>query len=281
MPRTSESVSTPAPRTRKRPIDFADLLLLVVGSGLLIWVSDHSVHEVVRMVLGIAMGGLGSGYAVTLVAFPLPDLKPEERFGLGIILSIAIIVLTSLVMSELHIRILSEDLTLVVGITSLLAALGATMRRWWSSGSLKHTRVDPKMSFLAAALAIGVGVLTWFIVTPSLTTEAPSFFVTALNNLQNAYPSTVIRGSTHQVMLHIGESPGNSSRYRMVIRDNGRRISTQSVTVGTQWSRVYAIPTGKIGKHKLTFVLFAKGPRPFRTLWLYYFVVNKPGPNPT
>lgn len=278
-------VKAPSPRTRPRPrqraVHYADIGALILGAGLIIGISNSQGPIPLRLILGLLMGCFGSGYSLTIAIFPARHLKPDERFGLTLIFSVAILVLSALIMSVVHVKITAPTLEIIIGGVTLVATAIAASRRWVTN-ELPISQLNTRIGLLAIIMATGIGLLTWFITGTYLTYRAPAFFVTNRDDLQSNYPSQVVQDSHVPLSLHITQFANRPQHYRIVISDNGHLVSQTTAMVRSHWSHVYRVPDSTLGQQKLSFFLFSPPheKHPIRRLWLYYSVVQKPGPNP-
>lgn len=256
--------------------------VLTVASVLLIFVTGNHGYRPEQLILGLSIGGFGSGYAVTLAVFPSQPLKPEERFGLSLLFSIAVIVIATLIMTEVDVKITSRSLAIALGGIILAANVVAVSRRWRTDVQ-PISPVNMGLSAAALGLAVALGITAWFIAGSYLTYRAPEFFVTNPGNLQTTYPSQIVQGVHFAVRLNVESFASQRQSYLMVIKDNGRAVKKARVTVEGRWSKPYVLPSRVQGSQRVVFMLYQDKPthHPFRTLWLYYTVIGRPGPNPS
>lgn len=276
-------VPSPQPRSRKRQRlrDFWEIIVLCIGAGTLLALTHYAVAAPVRLTIGLLMGGIGSGYSITLAIFWHHDLKTEERFGLSLIFSIAVLIIAALVMSDLHIPITARALMITVATVVLMASVITLVKR--RKTNYRSTSVpNARMPLFALLVATSVAAVTWITVAPSLGHRSLAFFVTTQTNLQNLYPYHVTLGTRYRIKLHVTQGTAKPLHYKLVVQNNGHDLTHKSITAHGSWSQSITIPSNMLGAHRLTFLLFAKGhaAKPLRELWLYYRVVNKPGANP-
>jgi hypothetical protein len=197
-------------------------------------------------------------------------------------LSFAVIIVATLIMSELHVHVNALRLSLPIAAVTVAAGTAGLVRDLvFRRGLPRQSGQQSLVTVLAVMLTAGVGLATFAIVRPTFTQISPAFFVTNTANQQNGYPAAVIVNSRHLFRLHLAQiAPGQ--RFQLVIRENSHLYRRESiVSRQRQWAAVLHLPTGSLGAKKLTISLYrAQTRRPFRQLWLYYTVIPKPGPNP-
>ncbi len=272
-------------RTRLQPrvLRFLDIGFLTAAAVLLIIVTGIQGYHPEKLILGLSVGGFGSGYAVTAAVFSSQPLKPEERFALSLLFSIAVIVVATLIMTEVDVKITSRSLAMVLGVTVFAANAVSVPRRWVTDARSTWSANIGLTAAAALGLAVVLGLAAWFIVGSYLTYRAPEFFVTKPGDLQTTYPSQIDQGARFTVRLNIRSFSSRRYPYLLIIKDNGRVESRARITVDGRWSNPYVLPAHALGNQRVEFMLYRNNPtqHPFRALWLYYTVIGRPGPNPS
>lgn len=250
------------------PFILGSIVLALVDSG-------HIQSAVVRVALGLVVGGFGCGYTVAGTLFG-NHLSGVQRYALAITFSVAILVLASLGLSETHTPVTSSSLSDITAGVTVIAGLGGLVGR--------RAADPPATNGWSAVLAVlataGLALVVLALVQPNLNRKTPAFYVTDLANQQTNYPSSIVVHTNHDLRLHLTHATGG---YRIRIRNGSQLVDTGSIHLRSDhpWSELVRLPDRRVGPQTLDLSLYRVGEaRPFRTLRLFYTVKPPPGANP-
>lgn len=237
-----------------------------------------------RPILGLGLGLLLPGLFLTLALFPDNSaLSGMERLGLGLVLSVVLLVVPALALSEIRIRSSPATLSAVVAVDMcLLAAMIALRRRAVEPRRRYLIRVPAsKSAIMLYVFAFAVIAATWGITARNLTAAQPQLWISGPHGRLSGYPFQVPKGSRNtSLTLHLDNPTPETRTYVLCeLAGSHLRAPLRRVTVkpNTSWSMLFRLPTDlPLGPVKLSFELGCDNQRDTAgrlRVWVYYTII--------
>jgi uncharacterized membrane protein len=234
---------------------------------------------VLSVVLGLLLGLVAPGYVlIALLQVRRGDLDEIERWGLSLVLSVVVVIISALLLSEVHIRLDASRLTTALAAeTVTLAAAGAYRRSTLGPGEA-YAPVPPRgwWPYVTLALTVVLGVTTWQVASAGYRTVSPEFSITSPSGRLSGYPFEVRIGSSYPLTLHIDNPTSQAVLYQLVTSADGTRTESQGVKVaaGGTWSERVNLPADAPARDEIVRFALYQGTRDTRILWIRYRIVG-------
>jgi uncharacterized membrane protein len=267
-----------------------ELAIINILAIILIIVIAFVSSNVPRIILGLPFILFFPGYTLLAAFFPRrTDLRLIERVALSFGLSIAVAVLTGLMLHYtwgLGLYPIIVSLALFIFVTSIIAwyrrrrlpaeegfsiHLNADFPRWRAA-----SRLNKVLAIVLSAFVLGViGTLAYVIVTPKAGEKFTEFYILGLDGKAENYPQELTVGDEGNVILGIAnhEHEGNLV-YRVEITINGEVnsiIGPLTLPNEEKWQNEVGFTPHKAGENqKLEFILYKQGEdKPYKLLYLW------------
>jgi uncharacterized membrane protein len=234
---------------------------------------------VLSVVLGLLIGLVAPGYAlIGLLQARRGDLDELERWGLSLVLTVVVVMISALLLSEAHVRLDARRMTTALAVeTVILAAAGVCRRSMLPPGEAYAPRLPRNRGpYLTLVLAVALGVTTWQVVSTAYGTKSTSFSITSPSGQLSGYPFQIRIGSSYPLTLHIDNPTGQAVRYRLVVSSSGGAgAASGSVRVAAHgaWSERVLLATGPPARSEIARFALFQGTRATRVLWIRYRIV--------
>jgi uncharacterized membrane protein len=242
----------------------------------------------IRVVLGIAYVLYVPGFCMVAAVFPdTGDLDPFEKLGLRIGLSVAIVPLLALLLSQLPWGIQPWPIVVSeLGFTLLLIGI-SLWRRSLTSKELRHARTNKTQRFrpwwnelqpderrhliaIVGVLVVALAAVGWVLLIPSPDSFTTEFYVLGPNGLAEGYPRVAAPNADLTATLGIANLEHDEHTYQVETwvtdsRNASRRIlvarsATLTLPPGLtkQWSTAWRMPWAG-DDQVIDFLLFVDG----------------------
>jgi len=222
----------------------SDLLLGIIITLVLLGLAAIGfLPPVVKGILALPFILIVPGNALISAIFPESSLSRLERFLFAIGLSLAVVILSGLVLIISPLGLQTNSWLIILAVINLVASLIAIWRRW--PVSVKQT--TPARFYLPArqVLLLGLAILViGFSLKLTLTPRSPG-------NIQGYTSLWILPGPTTQpdtLLVGIHSQEFETTHYSIQVIYNGQPIKKWpdiSLEPGTQWQQNISIPTGQ------------------------------------
>jgi uncharacterized membrane protein len=279
-----------------------DLWLIGILTVLLVVVIVSIPFTVPRIILGLPFLLFFPGYTLMAALFPKKgSLGGVERLALSFGLSIAVVVLTGLVLNFTPWGIRLYPILISLGVFIIVASGVAWYRRRklareerftvsfnfrlpFFQDWQKRTTADNVLSLLfAVVIAVAIGTVGYVIATPRVGEKFSEFYILGPSGQANSYPTELKVGDEGKVILGIVNHEQEETSYRVEISIGGEKTKfwingeeRDEISVelenGGKWEQEVGFVPQKAGQHqKVEFVLYKDGEAYFEEppyLWI-------------
>jgi uncharacterized membrane protein len=279
-----------------------DLWLIGILTVLLVVVIVSIPFTVPRIILGLPFLLFFPGYTLMAALFPKKgSLGGVERLALSFGLSIAVVVLTGLVLNFTPWGIRLYPILISLGVFIIVASGVAWYRRRklareerftvsfnfrlpFFQDWQKRTTADNVLSLLfAVVIAVAIGTVGYVIATPRVGEKFTEFYILGPGGQANSYPTELKVGDEGKVILGIVNHEQEEASYRVEISIGGEKTKfwingeeRDEISVelenGGKWEQEVGFVPQKVGQHqKVEFVLYKDGEAYFEEppyLWI-------------
>ncbi|MGI8967945.1 MAG: DUF1616 domain-containing protein [Chloroflexota bacterium] len=266
-------------RTLTGSWDLWSTCLLGLGLTLNNWLAPNF-PTVLSVVLGLLLGFVLPGYALVSVLFVRSDdLDEVERWGLSLVLSIVMVIVAALLLSEAHIRLSAASVTITLsGATLVLAVAAAIRREMQLPGQAYRPRVPSgRWPYITLVVAMSLGISTWLIVGANTRAVAPEFVITNSSGQFSGYPFKVRIGRPHLLTLRLNNPTDQRLSYRLVESDaRSRMLDERQVRVAPhhEWIESIVLPANAPTRREFVRFTLYRGEHPLRQLWIRYWIMR-------
>ncbi len=253
---------------------FLALLMLLVA------LANPDLGSPFRIVLGLLMLLLVPGYTLMAAVFPhRGDISSVERLTISFGLSIALIPLVGLILSNTPWGIRLDTLTIALAVSVVgAAAVAFTRRRILKPGQRfnVHTDVGFIRGLTFAALSVGM-VITLAIVF-QIRPQFTAMYLLGAEGQMEAFPNFLTPGEPFSVTIVVENLERRAQSYLLDVHVDEESVSSLEVpriARAESWKKDVALwAPERPGRHRLTFELFRQGrPEVYRQVHLELMVV--------
>ncbi len=233
----------------------------------------------IRTILGLSLILFLSGYSVISFLFPKKDdLDAIERIAFSFGLSIAIVVLTGLVLNYTPFGIRLMPALIFLSTFTLLMSIFAFIRRSripdkerFNVNFEKHlknikgslnikSKTDKILSvLLILSIVFAVFTIVYTIATPKQDAKFTEFYLLGPNGKASDYPTNLSVGETGNVTVGIVNNEYANVNYKMVVKLNNQTINEENITLsnGAKYEKPFTFELSESGKNQeLEFLLY-------------------------
>jgi uncharacterized membrane protein len=233
---------------------------------------------IIRSLLGLSLIVFLSGYVLIALLFPRKnDLAILERLVFTVILSIAITVLTGLVLNYTPWGInIGSLLFSIAGITVFLCAAAFWRRKQipnedhlrydiggffnkMKTGFSQETKIGKYLSIiLAISIILALSSTAYVIAKPKINDSYTQFYILGSDGKINNYPNSLISGQEGNLIIGVVNHENKQTSYRLLVTSNDVIQMNEVLTLDDKQKMEipFNFTAGDPGTRKIEFLLY-------------------------